>query len=279
MHLGWAVLATIVAFVLLVGLFQIFASLRAGVRHESIADAALGLQRSPLSLGVIQAAAFGLVLIFGVRFFGGADASLRQTLSVRPIRFRLIVAALVAGFGLQLPLAELGNVVQTVAPMSKEQLEAQMDLLNVHGAWSVLALFFTVVVVAPVTEELFFRGLLLRGLRIRHGWAIAWAASSGLFSLSHPSGAPTIVYAFVAGLLLGLVAMRGRSIVASLAMHAGVNFVPIALTARVYPIVGFNVPSDEVQHVPVVLVLGSLSVTVVALTFFLRFTRELSLDE
>lgn len=279
MHVGWAILATLVAFFLLVGLFQLFVALRASVRHETFVDAAQGLQHSALSLGVIQAAAFGLVLVFGVRFFGGADASLRETLSVRPIRFRLIVTALVAGFGLQLPLAELGNLMQLVAPMSKEQLDAQMELLTVRDAWSALALFFTVVIVAPLTEELFFRGLVMRGLRIRHGWAIAWAVSSGLFSLSHPSGAPTIVYAFVAGLLLGFIAMRARSIVASLAMHAGVNFVPIALSERVFPIVGFNVPSENVQHVPWTFVVGSLLVTATALFLFHRFTQELELDE
>jgi membrane protease YdiL (CAAX protease family) len=53
-----------------------------------------------------------------------------------------------------------------------------------HGA-GILLLIVSVVVVAPVAEELFFRGLLLRALHRRFGSVVAIVGSSVVFGLVH----------------------------------------------------------------------------------------------
>ncbi|MBK8171344.1 MAG: CPBP family intramembrane metalloprotease [Sandaracinaceae bacterium] len=272
-HIAWALLATLVAFVLLVLLFQGTAQLRVVGRHESYSEALSAVQRSPLTLGLVQAAAFGLVLLLGVRIFAGPSASLRTTLNVRPVPSRVMFLAFVAGMGLQIPLAELANLIQIVAPMSPEQMALQAELFASTDPKAILALFFAVVLVAPFTEELFFRGLILRGVTQRHGKLVGWLGSSVLFGLSHPGAIATILYSMLAGVALGFVAMRTQSILASLVMHAGVNFLPIALPKRVLPIAGFNVPSELLMHVPAPIVIGSLAITLVALAFLVRYTE------
>jgi uncharacterized protein len=58
------------------------------------------------------------------------------------------------------------------------------DLGTAHGA-KLAIIAVTAVLVAPVVEELFFRGLLQRSLARRFGPAAAIAASSVLFGLAH----------------------------------------------------------------------------------------------
>ncbi len=117
-------------------------------------------------------------------------------------------------------------------------------LVNVHGKVETqevveqfkrargpaLVLFaITVVTIAPLAEELLFRGALLRAL-LRHTTP-AWAAfvSALVFAAVHPLASPTIgsVIAvpslFVLGLVSAGLAIRTGNLSASILLHAGFN--------------------------------------------------------
>jgi CAAX protease family protein len=93
-----------------------------------------------------------------------------------------------------------------------------------------------VVLVAPVTEELFYRGVLYRSIRDRYGRALGMAVSSILFGLAHyVATAPVIDAVFLQIVMictgLGLAAIyewRG-SLAANVAAHAAFNTVGIIL--------------------------------------------------
>jgi membrane protease YdiL (CAAX protease family) len=99
----------------------------------------------------------------------------------------------------------------------------------------------TVILVAPVAEELFFRGLLFRSLRSRHTFAFAGTVSAVCFGAAHyPGGAwqnallLPLVMCFVGYALARLYEWRGN-IVANMAAHATFNvigFLVIALVAN-----------------------------------------------
>ena len=95
------------------------------------------------------------------------------------------------------------------------------ELLFVAGA----------VLLAPVVEELFFRGLLL------HRWAYKWGTRRGLlattvaFALLHASP----VNAFLLGLGFGLIYLRTGSLPLAIAAHALNNFVALELLPRLGP--------------------------------------------
>jgi len=63
-------------------------------------------------------------------------------------------------------------------------------------------------------------------------------------------GAVPAVYATVAGLLLGSIALATRSVWPGIALHAAVNAVPVLLPERLLPIHGFNIPSALPSHLP-----------------------------
>lgn len=134
----------------------------------------------------------------------------------------LQVAALVA----LIPIAELAGADD--APQ-----EAVQRLEDAGGAQLAL-LGFGVVVVAPVVEELVFRGLLLRSLlrRMSPGWAVA--VSSGLFGLVHLAdpGAAVVVPGLVAlGVVTGIEATRTGSLSRPILLHAGFNLLTVVILA------------------------------------------------
>lgn len=104
-----------------------------------------------------------------------------------------------------------------LAPLSgwEEDLFASMS-------GDTLAAILLVCVLAPVTEEMLFRGLILRGFLARYPRWPAIAASAVLFGASHLN-----LYQFAAALLLGLLLgwlyERSRSLIPCIALHAAYN--------------------------------------------------------
>lgn len=90
------------------------------------------------------------------------------------------------GVGVALLILAMGfNLVYNVV-LSQFDLESQMDLValfeDLSSPWLLLV---GGIVVAPVVEELFFRGFVFAGLRERYGWRKAGLISAGLFAVLH----------------------------------------------------------------------------------------------
>lgn len=94
-----------------------------------------------------------------------------------------------------------------------------------HAARVLPLLLFALVVVAPIYEEMYFRGFLHRGLAAsRLGPAGAIAVTALLFSLAHfPEDAWSFAQGLVNGALLGVVRQRSGSIVPCVLVHALLN--------------------------------------------------------
>lgn len=100
------------------------------------------------------------------------------------------------------------------------------DVPNVYGRglWTVV----TLVVLAPLFEEVIFRGVLLDSMRPRYGVVVAWLLSSLLFAAVH--GHPTvIVNALFMGLILGFVYIASDSLWSVIFLHAINNGIAYAL--------------------------------------------------
>jgi membrane protease YdiL (CAAX protease family) len=220
------------------------AGFEAGLHHRKldlrgITQAALANPEVRVVLTVVTIAAAAAVMIALVRKTWPAQWS-RGDLPgfgfVRPRSGRAYVAAVVLGIaavllgGIMTHLLAHGHPVhQDVAVMA-----GKVPL----GLRVLLALL--VVCVAPVVEELVFRGVLLSGLasRMRIGWAIA--ASAVIFGCVHLPDFRFAWYPVPALVLLGLVLawlrVRTRSLWPSITLHATNNLVAaIASLLIVHP--------------------------------------------
>ncbi len=85
-----------------------------------------------------------------------------------------------------------------------------------------------VVIVAPIAEELFFRGVAFNAWLREHGYRRALFGSALLFALIHGS-LLALLPIFLLGIGLALVYERSRSLLAAIVMHATVNAISVAL--------------------------------------------------
>lgn len=227
------------------------------------------LMRDPAVLGVAQL--LGLL----------PALSIAQRVLPRPPRPRgaptiglpVLGVALLAGAALQFVLgalaASLGDLVPFFA-IDPEAARSLADAVRIDGVARAIAVPFCVVLAAPLTEELLFRGAVLPALTDRYGLAVGIGGSAFLFGAFHLHPA-SVVYATLAGLVLAAVTHRAASIRPSFALHAGFNGIPILLTEDVVPIPGFNTGPDG-EHLPALVLVSASMLAVGSLLWLARLT-------
>jgi membrane protease YdiL (CAAX protease family) len=223
--------------------------------HEVPMLAATGrIQRDLALLTLVQLLAMGSALAIGLRAFD-PDTPLPEALSLTPVKPITLAACIAAGVCLQWPLTELSNTLHAhvFGPDSLQQQLAIQNMIEPHSFGQGLLVVGSVAALVPAIEELLFRGLFLFGLQRRYGSGFALLVSSSFFGIVHGAPVPA-VYATVAGIMFGVLALATRSVWPGIAVHAAINAVPILLPERVLPIAGFNVPSESASHLPAWLV-------------------------
>ncbi len=84
------------------------------------------------------------------------------------------------------------------------------------------------IVLAPLVEETFFRGFVLRGLMRRMGFLAAAALASALFAVAHVDPV-SYLPVFCIGMVLAWVATETGSLASSMLVHAAYNGVVVGL--------------------------------------------------
>ena len=108
-----------------------------------------------------------------------------------------------------------GVVIEPVLELFPDAFLKMIDKMGMHGGWSILML----VVLAPVMEEVLFRGILLESVRSKHSAGRAIVVSALMFGVIHliPQ---QVVNAFVIGLILGYIYVRTESLWPVIVIHA-----------------------------------------------------------
>lgn len=104
--------------------------------------------------------------------------------------------------------------------------EGSSGFAGVMENWfAILLLLFSAVVFAPITEELWFRGIGLAGfLKKSAGPAMAMVWTSAVFGVLHGPSPFRIVHATLGGVLFALIRFRTGSLYCSIGIHALHNF-------------------------------------------------------
>ena len=119
-----------------------------------------------------------------------------------------------------LPMAWL---LQIDDPPQQDVADIAAGVSSIGGR---IAILLILVVVAPVLEELLYRGVLLGRLRRSYSAHTSVVVSAAIFSAIHlidPNAAFVVPGLFVIGLVLGYQALKTGRIGLSIMTHAGVN--------------------------------------------------------
>jgi sodium transport system permease protein len=165
-----------------------------------------------------------------------------ESLALRKPPAQSVLSAILLALLLLPPLVELANFAVRQFPEVEELLRQHhpmtqaLDEVRSQGqgaSWHglrVVGLYMLVFALLPaVCEELAFRGFILTGLRRRFRTGTAIVISSFLFAVAHMN-VFQFLPTFVLGLVLGVLAVRGGSVLPGMAYHLVHNGLLIGLT-------------------------------------------------
>jgi membrane protease YdiL (CAAX protease family) len=138
-----------------------------------------------------------------------------------------LALAIPAWLGAQL-LATLAALVLEAVGFSQEV--GVLDTVLERGDPTVILVAF--LLVAPVAEEVFFRGIVYNAWERERGASVALFGSAALFAAIHTS-LFSLVPIFALGVALAVVYRSTRSLVTVIAMHAGFNAISVAIALLV----------------------------------------------
>jgi len=171
---------------------------------------------SSVAGGIINGLAFLAVMQF-VFFRSGGNYS--QTVGTQRFSVSSLPAVLLGVLGAAIVISELDGILEQVLPVSGA-LKSWNQLLG--NPKDLAGAILTLCVVAPITEEILFRGVILSGFLRNYRRLEALLLSSWLFAFMHLNpwqyGG-----AFLLGLLLGFLFIRTQSIIPSIFCHSLFN--------------------------------------------------------
>ena len=132
------------------------------------------------------------------------------------------------GMGVVLEVA-LALMVYPIAHLVQNEKQSVVNELDKAHGLKLAILVLVAGLLAPVCEELLFRGLLLRSLQRRFSAVVAVAVSALVFALAHPALDPhwgtfaAVPALFALGAVSGAVAVRRGNLSASIYLHIGFN--------------------------------------------------------
>jgi membrane protease YdiL (CAAX protease family) len=147
--------------------------------------------------------------------FGGLEWS--KAAPMTPFRGVVVLPTIIAVVGIGILASELDNITRFLLPMPEFIAQLMAEIIS-GGAFAVIAL----VIVAPLTEELLFRGLILQGFLGRYSTVTAVLVSALLFTLVHMNPYQ-VASAWLMGIYLAWLFILTRSLWPCIIAHALFN--------------------------------------------------------
>lgn len=257
----WQSILLFVLLVVIYGMLQIALYLFFSLIKKTSADILL--------IGTIcSLIGFAVVIAVAVSWF---ETKLSAYLESAPVGLKIVIPLALMFIGLQIAISEFDNLMRyLVKPPQKYVEQLRSAITGSHPA----LLFISLVIIAPITEEIFFRGILLRGMLKNHSHKVALIASSVMFGLMHINPI-MILPATVIGIFLGWIFILTRSLWCCFFCHAINNlvvFISVVFNLELKGYADFSGAAQEVAFQPLWLdVLG-----IVLLIVGVYFTKKIA---
>lgn len=182
---------------------------------ENVINAGITMDVSLLISAFSAIACIIVFVIWYIKQMKNADSSLSRV----SIKFKHIALVVLVGIGLQIGISYILNLIAMVKPNWFYNYGLMMEQLG--NGTSIVSLIY-IVVIAPISEELIFRGVLFN--KTKRILPLIWAnvLQAFLFGLYHMNMIQGI-YAFIIGMFLGAICYWFKSIYASIFLHVIIN--------------------------------------------------------
>ncbi|MGM0369844.1 MAG: CPBP family intramembrane glutamic endopeptidase [Bacillota bacterium] len=215
-------------------------------------------------LAVITA---GLVMIFMGLKRRKEDLKELIVKNKEKINLKLLAILSLTVVSLSLFSGQLMNLVMSLLEISTAKFANLTRMMQ--GGLGV----FMGLVLAPIIEEIVFRGLILAGLADSYSRKKAIVVSAILFAVYH-FNLFQLVPTFLVGLLLGYIYLKTRSVLICIFTHLIYNLIPVIVTQ--FQSVGGKVPEmDKMNYIVVIISLIALLTGIKLLSDYFQTEEEL----
>ena len=192
-------------------LFQAFLIVLAFYILPAILQRVFSFNDNPEIAAVINGSINIVVLIVILLYYFGREHPVNEFGLTKVVNPAIMMAAILGGIA----TVHMQSSYFTILPSSmiKEMFES---ILN-HGTG--LLTFISMVLIAPIVEEIFFRGIIMSRLIKRYSPAVAIVFLSLLFAVLHPF----IIGPFLFGLFMGWIYFRSHNLLYCIITHVAVN--------------------------------------------------------
>ena len=172
---------------------------------------------------------FFMIATFGTTGFNKDVNDLFKASSIFRVLVLVIANTFVAIFiqNLFFPLDSAIGVIGSISlPLSDITFGSSNPLLFLFE-------LFAAVIIAPISEELFFRGVLFNRLKIRKGFLFGLIVSSVFFGLCHfnyPDHISHIIYTCIFGMCMCILYSRTDNILLNMLVHSAYNLLSLLIT-------------------------------------------------
>lgn len=206
---------------------------------------------------IITSIALLLIIVVEFFFFRRDGVQQSRLLFKKPVYFAVIFlfgAAFSHGLNLLVSLFNINGIFDSYQTVQEEIF-----------APGVVFVILRALILAPVAEELVFRGLVFRRMREYAGFWPAALVSSALFGLYHMN-LPQGIYAFLFGIAIAAVYDKFRNLLAPVLVHFAANLLSVILE--------YTKASYPSMLVWILVMAAALAVSAVLYFFVLRRAEE-----
>lgn len=214
-----------------------------GAYEQMLADFTSGQSYNILMFVVY----IGYLIIFGLWYWLMYVRREKTGAGKQVLKPHRIVGIIGCGIATQIAISMLLTVLLPLFPTVQDNYMQIMSTLGNESIFMVIC----VCILAPIGEELIFRGLTFRIFRNALPWQAAWiiqAIAFGVYHLNLVQG----IYATVLGLILGYTAYRYGSVIPGILLHMAIN-------SSSY-LISYLLPAELENQVWMQLVLGGIGI-------------------
>jgi hypothetical protein len=183
-----------------------------------IAESITSSLSSELLLTISALSAVIAILVFGLWYKksikNNVKTNIREVFQLKHVGFIIIL-----GIALQIGVSTLLNLIAAIKP---EWFDNYGELMEQLGMGNSLISVIYIAIIAPISEELIFRGVILEKSKKVMPYAVANVFQAVLFGIYHMNLVQGI-YAFAIGMFMGLVCLKLRSIYGAILLHIAIN--------------------------------------------------------
>ncbi len=175
----------------------------------------------------------GFMLLPLIFFLKSRKEPILKTIRFNPITVKIMISTIIFSLGLIILSDELDRIIQIFFPAPEYIIDLN-TLLKPESTTGFILLFFAVAILAPIGEELLFRGFLQQFLE-KHWKDITRSilVTALLFSIIHMN-LYWFIQIYFLGVILGFLSWKTNSVVPALILHGLNNAIAMLLSFSEY---------------------------------------------